>query len=170
MKSNKNLILVGMMGSGKSTVGNLLSKKLGMGFIDTDKEIENLESINIKKIFETKGEAYFRNIEEELVLKNLDYSNKVISFGGGSFLNFKIRKKTQKRGISFWLDWRDSILIDRIVKNDRRPLTKNLNEIEIKNMIKKRTKFYEKANYRIDCENLSKTQIVDRIIYKYENK
>ena len=77
MTSNKNLVLIGMMGSGKSTVGGELAQKLKLGFIDTDKEIEKLEKKTIKKIFDINGEDYFRKIEEKLFLINLIYLKKL---------------------------------------------------------------------------------------------
>ena len=170
MKSNKNLILVGMMGSGKSTIGNIISKKKGFDFIDTDSEIENMEKISIKKIFEDKGEHYFRTIEEEFILKTINLENKIISLGGGSFLNLSIRKLSLKKSVSFWLDWNDNTIIKRVLKNDKRPLAKGLSIIELKDMIKKRSKHYKQANHRIFCEGLSKREIADRIIKKYENQ
>ena len=85
-----------MMGSGKSTIGNIISKKLDFEFIDTDYEIEKYEKISIKKIFDNKGEGYFRKLEETIVLKSINLDNKVISLGGGGFLNLDIRKKIIK--------------------------------------------------------------------------
>ena len=82
-----------MMGSGKSTIGNIISKKLDFEFIDTDYEIEKYESITIKKIFEIKGEVYFRKLEEKIILKSINLDNKVISLGGGGFLKLNLRKK-----------------------------------------------------------------------------
>ena len=93
MKLKKNLVLVGMMGSGKSTIGRLLSKKLHFKFYDIDKIIENNQKMKIKEIFKKKGETYFRNLEEEITINILKIDNSVISLGGGGFLNEKIRKK-----------------------------------------------------------------------------
>ena len=84
-----------MMGSGKSTIGNIISKKLDFGFIDTDSEIEKYEEISIKKIFDIKGENYFRKLEETVILKSINLDKKVISLGGGGFLKLNLRKKIQ---------------------------------------------------------------------------
>ena len=92
MKSNKNLVLLGMMGSGKSSIGLIVSKKLNIEFIDVDDEIEKKLNMKISKIFENKGEKYFRKIEEEITLKILKNKKTVISLGGGAFLNNKIQK------------------------------------------------------------------------------
>ena len=97
MTSNKNLVLIGMMGSGKSTVGGELAQKLKLGFIDTDKEIEKLEKKTIQKIFDINGEDYFRKIEEKIVLDKLNLSKKIIALGGGSYLNNEVRKHSKKK-------------------------------------------------------------------------
>jgi shikimate kinase/shikimate kinase/3-dehydroquinate synthase len=91
MKLKENLVFLGMMGSGKSSIGSIVSKKLDIDFIDIDKEIENKLGMKISKIFENKGEKYFSEIEENFTLKILKRSNIVISLGGGAFLNSKIK-------------------------------------------------------------------------------
>ena len=96
MKSNKNIVLLGMMGSGKSTIGYLLSNKINSDFYDIDKIIEEEEGLKITEIFENKGENYFRKIEEKICLKILKFNKKIISLGGGSFLNNKIREEIQE--------------------------------------------------------------------------
>ena len=93
MNLNKNIVLLGMMGSGKSTIGYLLSKTINFNFLDVDKVIEKDTKLKINDIFEKKGETYFRNLEEKITLKILKNSRSVISLGGGSFLNKTIRKE-----------------------------------------------------------------------------
>jgi len=97
MKSNKNLILIGMMGSGKSTIGRLLAQKLNLRFFDIDFIIENKADMKIEEIFEKKGEAAFRNLEKEITLKFLNKTNCVISLGGGAFINEIIKTKIKKK-------------------------------------------------------------------------
>ena len=92
MKLNKNIVLVGMMGSGKSSIGKILSKKLEFEFIDTDIKIEEFEKTTISEIFNKNGEKYFRNVEEIISLKSLKLNNKVIALGGGGYINPAIRK------------------------------------------------------------------------------
>ena len=168
MKTKKNLVLVGMMGSGKSTIGKIISKKLDFKFIDTDYEIEKVEEISVKKIFEIKGEDYFRKLEETIILKSINLDNKVISLGGGGFLNLNIRKKILNKCVSFFLDWKKDTIIKRIFKNDKRPLARNLSKLDLKDMINNRYKHYKLASHRIFCENLTKKEIADEIIKKYE--
>ena len=93
MKVNNNLILIGMMASGKSTVGRLLAKKLNLRFYDTDFIIERKTKMKISEIFEKRGENEFRNLEKKIALRLLDKNNYVISLGGGAFLNHSIKKK-----------------------------------------------------------------------------
>ena len=92
MQLNKKIVLVGMMGSGKSTIGYLLSKKLGLKFIDTDHAIEKETGEKIVNIFKFQGEENFRKIEEKITLKILKSQNSVIALGGGGFINANIRK------------------------------------------------------------------------------
>ncbi|MDC0400750.1 shikimate kinase, partial [Candidatus Pelagibacter sp.] len=152
MKSKKNLVFLGMMGSGKSSIGSLIAKKLLLNFIDIDNVIENELGLSIKKIFETKGENYFRKFEEKTTLKKLKSSSTVISLGGGAFSNKEIRKEVIKNHISFWLNWSDDILLNRIKNSKKRPLAFNSSENEIIDLIKKRSNIYSKALYKIECD------------------
>ena len=168
MKSKKNLVLLGMMGSGKSTIGLLLSRRLNIKFIDVDHKIENEVGMKISDIFMQKGEKYFRNLEEKITLKALKSVNQVISLGGGSFINNRIRKEVLANHISLWLDCDASILLKRIKNTSKRPLAFKATDQEIKKLIIKRSKIYSKANIKINCNKLSKTEIVKKIIKIYE--
>ena len=168
MKSKENLVFLGMMGSGKSSIGLLIAKKLKVNFIDVDKEIEKELGISIKKIFETKGENYFRKIEEKITLGKLKFNSSVIALGGGAFTNREIRKNVLKDHLSFWLNWNDEILLNRIKNSKKRPLAFNSSDNELIDLIKKRSNVYSKALYEIKCDNLSKNQIVKRILEIYE--
>ncbi len=169
MKSNKNLIFLGMMGSGKSTIGKLVSKRLKLQFIDVDHQIENKLKMKILDIFEIKGEKYFRNLEEKISLKYLREGKKIISLGGGAFLNYIVRKEILQNHLSFWLYWSPEILLKRLKNSKKRPLIYKAKEADILNLIKKRNKIYSKALFKIKCDNLSKLEIVDKIIKIYEN-
>ena len=168
MKSKKNLIFVGMMGSGKSSIGYLVAKKLRLEFIDIDKEIEKELGLTINKIFEIKGENYFRKIEEQTTLKNLKLNSTVISLGGGAFINSNIRKEILKNHLSFWLNWDDKTLLNRIKNSKKRPLAINATDTELIDLIKKRSNIYSKALYEIKCDNLTKIEIVKKIVEIYE--
>ena len=166
MKSKENLVFLGMMGSGKTSIGSLIAKKLNLSFIDIDKEIEKELGLSISKIFETKGEGYFRKFEEKITLKVLKINSIVISLGGGAFINKVIRKEVIKNHISFWLNWNNKILINRIKNSKKRPLAFNLNENELIDLIKKRSNIYSKALYEIKCDKLSKNEIVKKVLKK----
>jgi shikimate kinase/shikimate kinase/3-dehydroquinate synthase len=168
MKSKENLVFLGMMGSGKSSIGSLVAKKLKLNFVDIDKEIEKNLNITIKKIFEVKGENYFRKIEEQTTLKKLKLSSTVISLGGGAFTNNIIRKEILKNHLSFWLNWDDKTLLNRIKNSKKRPLAINATDTELIDLIKKRSNIYSKALYEIKCDNLTKIEIVKKIVEIYE--
>ncbi len=161
----KSLILTGMMGVGKSTIGRLLAKKLAVRFIDIDKIIEKQEKKSIKKIFEVFGEAYFRELEEKTTLKLIQNKVSVIALGGGAFINSKIRREILRSCCSIWLNLKIEILIKRYKKNNKRPLLdlKNL-ESDVKNIFQARKKIYAQSNFKINCDNMKKEEIVQKIL------
>ena len=166
MKIKKKIVLIGMMGSGKSTIGVLLSKKMNMKFIDLDSKIETIEKQTISQIFKLKGEKYFRTKEAETILSLLNSKEKelVLSLGGGSFLDEKVRKNVKNNSFSFWLNWKPTTIIKRIRKSSKRPLIRGLSDQEIEKMMLERNKYYVKSNFKIDCDNHKKNEIVDRIV------
>jgi shikimate kinase len=168
MKSKENLVFLGMMGSGKSSIGLIIAKKLSMDFIDVDKEIEKKLGKKVSSIFEDKGEKYFREIEEEATLKILKKQKTVISLGGGAFLNHKIKKEVLENHLSFWLNWEIKTLVNRIKNSKKRPLAINSSKNQLIELIKKRSIVYSKALYKIDCENLTKNDVVNDILKIYE--
>ena len=169
MKSKKNLVLIGMMSSGKSTIGVILAKKLNFKFFDIDKIIENETKMRITEIFKIKGENFFRNLEEKTTVKLLNFNNAVISLGGGGFVNKLIRKETYTKSKTFWLDWNLDTLISRIRKKNNRPVALALNNDELKNLIIKRSKYYSKAKYKINCQKLTRHEIIKKILNLYES-
>ena len=168
MNLNKNIVLLGMMGSGKSTIGYLLSKNINFNFLDVDKFIEKEAGLKIYDIFQKKGEFYFRNLEEKITLKLLKNNRNIISLGGGSFINKNIRKEILKNHISFWLNWKNSTIIKRILKSKKIPIAFNSSKNNLKKMIIQRSDIYSLANYKINCETLTKNMIVKNIIELYE--
>ena len=164
MRSNKNLVFLGMMGSGKTTLGKIVSKKLNKEFIDIDQLIEIQEGMTISDIFQKKGESFFRKFEERISIQNLKKSNSVISLGGGAFINKKIQKEVLKNHISIWLKWDNKNLINRIRNSQKRPIAIQLNDIDLNQLINDRSKIYSKAKYQIKCDSLSKLELTKRII------
>ena len=168
MNSKENLVFLGMMGSGKSSIGSLVSKKLNLEFIDVDIHIEKKLDLKISEIFEKKGEKYFRQIEEVETLRVLKNKQTVISLGGGAFLNNRIKKEILENHISVWLNWDVKTLINRIKDSKKRPIAHKSSKKEIEELIQKRSIIYSKAMYKIDCENLTKNEIVKKITKIYE--
>ena len=168
METKENLVFLGMMGSGKSSIGLQIAKKLKLTFVDIDKEIEKESGISIKKIFETKGENFFRKLEEKITLKKLKLDSVVISLGGGAFTNKLIRKEVLRSSVSFWLNWNTTILLKRIRYSKKRPLAFNATDNQLVDLIKKRNNIYSKALYEIKCDNLSKKQVIDKVLKIYE--
>ena len=164
MKSKKNIVFLGMMGSGKSLIGRLVSKKLNLQFFDIDNIIENETGMKIFEIFEKKGEEFFREIEKNISLKILKKNKSVISLGGGAFQNNEIRKEVLNGNISIWLKWNYQTLLKRIIDKPHRPLAYNIEKKELIELMKKRSKFYKKALYKINCEDLTKNKIINRIL------
>ncbi len=168
MKLKENLIFLGMMGAGKSSIGAIVAKKLKLNFVDIDLEIEKLLGKSISEIFEEKGEIFFREFEEKITLKKMKLNSSIISLGGGAFINKNIRNEVLKNHISFWLNWDNKVLLDRIRGSKKRPLTKNITDDELIDIMQKRSNIYSKALYEIKCDNLSKNQITEKILKIYE--
>ena len=162
--NKKNVCIIGLMGSGKSIIGKDLSKYSNLKFYDTDKEIELNTKKSIKEIFEKDGESYFRKIEEKICLELLKKNNCIISLGGGSIINKKIRKAINENSYSIYLQVEIKNLVDRLRFSKKRPLlNKNQNKVElIKNLYDQRKKFYEKADLIVNNNN-DKFQVLKKI-------
>ena len=166
---SKNVVLTGMMGVGKSTIGKNLAYKLSFNFFDIDKLIEKKEGNSINMIFKNRGEGHFRKVEHEITLKYLKKNRSVIALGGGAFLNRNIRREAKKYCLSFWLDLSTDEIIKRLKKSNKRPLLFKKNLVETINKIYlERKKTYNEASFRIRCNFLKPEEIVDKIILFYE--
>ena len=167
---SKNVVLTGMMGVGKSTIGKNLAKKLSFRFVDIDQLIEKQEGVSLSKIFKSKSESYFRSVENKITLQELVKKNMVISLGGGAFLDKNIRNTVKNNSVSFWLDLKVNILINRLSKSKKRPLLFNKNLSETVNKIYlERRKIYNEANFRIRCNDLKPDAIINKILKIYNN-
>ena len=157
------------MGAGKSTIGRLVAKRLNVRFIDIDKIIEKSEKKSIKRIFDDDGEKYFREIEEKITLKIIKNKIAVIALGGGAFMNNKIRELVLNSCVSIWLKVNLNKLISRYNNNRRPLLNKKKLDTDVKKIYQSRKKIYGLANFEINCDNIGKTKIVQKIIKFYEN-
>ena len=167
----KNLVLVGMMTSGKTTLGKIIAKKQNLKFIDTDLNIEKNNYMTIKEIFEKKGEKFFRIEEEKETLKCLKKNNCVISLGGGAFMNKKIRENVLKNSISIWLDVDAKTINKRIRWKDKRPLLNKEDDLDkINKLYSERKDTYKKAKYKIVSKDLRKNILVKKILNLYDKQ
>ena len=165
----KNLVLLGMMAVGKTTLGKIVAKKQELKFIDIDASIEKKNSMTIKEIFKKKGEKFFRMEEENEILKSLEKNNCVIALGGGAFMNKTVRENILKNAISIWLSVDIKTLNQRIKWNRKRPLLKEENnQKKITELYAERKDIYKLANHQIACDKLSKQNIAEKIIALYE--
>ena len=160
----KNVCIMGLMGSGKSIIGKDLSKYSKLKFYDTDKEIELITKKNINEIFEKEGESYFRKIEEKICIELLTKKDCIISLGGGSITNKKIRKAIEQNSYSIYLKVKIDNLENRLKSSKKRPLlNKNFNNKEtLENLYNERRKFYEKADFIVNNDS-DKFQVLDKI-------
>ena len=159
-----NIYLVGFMGSGKSTLGILLSNTLNFNFIDTDKLIEKRNSMSISNMFKTKGELFFRD-EEKKILKEIIKLNKTIISTGGGMPCFNNNIETlNKHGKTIYLDYDIETLYLRLKKDNNRPLLNNKSlKKNIQELLNTRREIYNKCNYTILCKNLNQDEILREI-------
>lgn len=164
----KNIILIGFMGSGKTTIGKIISDKKNMRFIDMDLEIEKMENKKINQIFSENGEKYFREKESSLLKQLCSLKNSVISTGGGIIENEFNIEILKKQPYVIWLDANEDT-IENNVKNEieKRPKLKeddNL-KLSIKNLLNKRyDKYKDSANIRVNVNNKNVDQVVSDIL------
>ena len=167
-----NIVLVGHMGSGKTSIGRNLSKRINYKFIDTDKEIEDESKMTITEFFTIKGEKDFRKFEEKTTKKILKENNRsVIALGGGSFENEKTRSLVLKDNFSIWLKCNLNTLSYRCNNLNTRPLLKDKNvRNEIRKLDKIRKKNYMMSNLIVDVSKKTKSVIIREIINSLNNE
>ena len=168
MKIKKNLVLLGMMGVGKTGIGKYVARRLKINFFDTDKLIEKKNEMKITEIFKIRGEIYFRNEEEFVTIEYLNKKGSIISLGGGGFINNKIRKKVLSECISVWLNLNLETIYKRLKNSKKRPLIYKNNQNNISKIFLERKKIYSLANHEINCDNLNINKISNKIIKLYE--
>lgn len=144
------IVLVGLMGVGKSTVGRKLANILSLDFVDTDHEIEQAAAMSIPEMFEQFGEAYFRDGERRVLARLMDEHHGVIATGGGAFVNAETREQILANGIAVWIDCDIDTLVQRTARKDNRPLLKDGDPREILSRLRdEREPFYSQAPIRV---------------------
>ena len=150
LKLDRPIILVGLMGVGKSTVGKRLAGLLGLDFVDADSEIETAAAMSIAEMFEVFGEPYFRDGERRVISRLIEDRPQVIATGGGAFINTDTRALILERGIAVWLDADIATLVERVKRRNTRPLLQNGNAGEIlAELATRRNPFYAQAHVRV---------------------
>ena len=161
----KPIVLLGLMGVGKSTVGYRLAKKLGLSFYDTDQLIQDEVGCSIDEIFKYAGEDFFRQKEKEIVVQIVNKDPCIISLGGGAFIDDESRKAIKESAISVWLKADFDVVYDRVARRNTRPTLEQGNKVEIlKDLINERYPIYAEADICVDSGNGSHMLVVDAII------
>lgn len=146
----KTVVLVGMMGAGKTAVGKALAARLDVPFLDSDAEIEKAANMSIAEIFERDGEAFFRDRETEVIDRLLDDTQCILSTGGGAFLAERNRKLMSEKGVSVWLNADLSLLWSRVKHKDTRPLLRTDDPFEtLRTIYDQRVPIYAKADLEV---------------------
>ncbi len=153
-RSEKSIVLVGLMGAGKTSVGRHLAQIRNMTFIDADDEIAKAADRSIEDIFEDFGEDDFRDLEKKVIRRLLDQGPAVLATGGGAFMNLETREQISKKGVSVWLRADLDVLIQRTRRRGGRPLLKGKNnKIVLEKLIEERYPIYAEADIVIDSRD-----------------
>ncbi len=159
------LVLVGLMGAGKSVIGKRVATMLRLPFYDSDQEIEKAAQMTITELFEIYGESEFRALEQRVILNLMKKSPLVLATGGGAYINENIRKAIHKNGISIWLKVDLDILMQRVSKHPTRPLLQTANPKEtMQKLMEQRYPIYEKANLTINSHKESRHTVAQNVI------
>ena len=159
------LVLVGLMGAGKTTIGRRLADRLNVPFVDADDEIERAAGCSITDLFEVHGEKAFREGEKRVIARLMEGPPGVMATGGGAFMNTVTRERIKERGISIWLRADLEILVQRCARRDDRPLLKDGNMKEIlRNLIDQRYPVYSEADIIVDTGNKPQRTVIDKIM------
>lgn len=161
----RNLVLVGLMGAGKSAIGKLVASVLGIPFIDSDHEIERVSRMTIPELFEKYGEPEFRKLENRVIKRLLRSGPRVLSTGGGAFMNGDTRASIKSAGVSLWLDADLETLWERVIKRDNRPLLKTENPKQtLENLMTTRYPTYALADLAVKSRDVKKDVVADEVI------
>ncbi|MGO6746181.1 shikimate kinase [Rhizobium ruizarguesonis] len=162
---SRNLILVGLMGAGKSSVGRIVASQLAIPFIDSDLEIERVSRMTITELFAAYGEQEFRALEARVIKRLLKSGPRVVSTGGGAFINDRTRKHIKKGGLSVWLKADLDVLWDRVAKRDTRPLLKTENPKQtLEGLMNARYPIYAQADLTVLSRDVRKEIMADEVL------
>jgi shikimate kinase len=159
------VVLVGLMGSGKSTIGRKLAQVLDVEFFDSDAEIENASRMSVKDLFAVYGEPEFRALEQRVILRLMEEGPRVISTGGGAFINPDVRAAVLSRGIAIWLDAELDVLMERVGRRETRPLLQTDDpEATMRALMAARYPVYAEAPIRVVSRNEKKDVMAGEVV------
>jgi shikimate kinase len=166
----KSVVLIGLMGAGKTAIGRRLANRLGLKFVDADNEIERAAGKSISDIFADHGEAYFRNGERRVIARLLGDGPQVLATGGGAYMDEKTRKSISEKGVSVWLKADLDVLMARVTRRDHRPLLKADDpKAVMKRLMNERYPVYSNADIMVMSRDAPHEVIVGEIISALEN-
>jgi shikimate kinase len=161
----RSLVMVGLMGCGKSSIGRRLANRLDVPFVDADDEIERSADKTIPEIFADHGENYFRDGERRVIRRILQSGPQVLATGGGAYMNAETRATIRSAGIAVWLRAELPVLLRRVMKRDNRPLLKTGDPAEVmRRLMTERYPVYAEAEITIESRDVPHEMIVDEII------
>ena len=166
----RSLVLVGLMGCGKSSIGKRLAGRLSLPFVDADEEIERVAQKSISEIFADHGEPFFRDRESKVIARLLASGPQVLATGGGAFMTDETRQRIRADGVSIWLRAELPVLMRRVGKRDTRPLLKNGDPEQVmKNLMATRYPVYAEADLTIESRDVPHDSIVSEIVSALAN-
>ena len=161
----RSLVLVGMMGAGKSSIGRKLAQRVGLPFVDADSEIESAAGMSISEIFSKHGEAYFRAGEARVIARLLDGGPQVLATGGGAFMHPQSREAIRAKGISIWLKADYDVLMKRIKRRSDRPMLKTDDPGEtLRRLMQERDPVYAEADVTVHSRDVPHEIIIAEIV------
>lgn len=164
---SRNIVLVGIMGAGKSTIGRRLASRLGIAFTDTDDEIEKAAGQTIEEIFKNFGESAFREGERKVIARLMNDGPMVLATGGGAFMNDETRQLIKQEAVSIWLEAEFATVMERVKRRDHRPILKQADpEGIMRQLLEVRNPVYAQADCSVLSRPVPHQQIVDEVIDK----
>lgn len=161
----RNLVFVGLMGAGKSAIGRMVASALGIPFVDSDHEIERVSRMTISELFAAYGEEEFRALEARVIKRLLNSGPRVVSTGGGAYINERTRRHIKRSGLSLWLNADLDVLWERVNKRDTRPLLKTENPKQtLENLMKARYPIYAEADLSVVSRDVKKEVMVEEVL------
>lgn len=160
----KTLVLVGLMGAGKSAIGKRLAEQWNVTFVDSDEEIEKREGITVSEIFANHGEPEFRRMEREVIAHDLKFPPHILATGGGAFIQPETRELIRKEAISVWLKADIEVLLDRVSRKHTRPLLEQGDKrATLEKLMRERYPVYEQADIVVNSDEQPHAAVLDKI-------